>query len=108
MLTPKANRNNRVSLEIIKALIQACHRDLNLFSRYVVKILNMTLSKNDIELVDLSCEAVKTTHTRARHKHSDFAGELTNWDCYSLLFFAVTTMDQRWELIQSSPPIMNL
>ncbi|KAL0078182.1 hypothetical protein F4703DRAFT_1797197 [Phycomyces blakesleeanus] len=31
----------QVSLDIIKALIEACYRDLSLFSKYVVRILNM-------------------------------------------------------------------
>jgi hypothetical protein len=51
-------RNNQVSLDIIKSLIQACHRDLNLFSKYIVKILDMVLETKDIELVDLCCEVV--------------------------------------------------
>jgi hypothetical protein len=51
-------RNNQVSLDIIKSLIQACHRDLNLFSKYIVKILEMVLETKDIELVDLCCEVV--------------------------------------------------
>ena len=51
-------RNNQVSLEIIKALIQSCHRDLNLFSKYVVKILGMVLATHDLDLMDLTCDAV--------------------------------------------------
>lgn len=50
------HRNNQVSLEIIKALIQSCHRDLNLFSKYVVKILCMMLGTQDLELIDLTCD----------------------------------------------------
>ncbi|KAG2220598.1 hypothetical protein INT45_002620 [Circinella minor] len=49
-------QNNQVSLEIIKALIQSCHRDLNLFSKYAVKILSMILGTQDLDLMDLSCE----------------------------------------------------
>ncbi|KAI8145128.1 hypothetical protein BJV82DRAFT_605036 [Fennellomyces sp. T-0311] len=49
-------QNNQVSLDIVKALIQSCHRDLNLFSKWVVKILNKILDTRDIELVDLACE----------------------------------------------------
>ncbi|CDH49207.1 protein efr3 [Lichtheimia corymbifera JMRC:FSU:9682] len=49
-------QNNQVSLEIIKALIQSCHRDLNLFSKYVVKILCMMLGTQDLELIDLTCD----------------------------------------------------
>ncbi|KAI9491919.1 hypothetical protein BDB00DRAFT_789231 [Zychaea mexicana] len=49
-------QNNQVSLEVIKALIQSCHRDLNLFSKYVVKILSMILSTQDLDLMDLSCD----------------------------------------------------
>ncbi|KAI9010868.1 hypothetical protein CLU79DRAFT_772371 [Phycomyces nitens] len=49
-------QNNQVSLDIIKALIEACHRDLNLFSKYVVRILNMTLDTKDLQLINLTCE----------------------------------------------------
>ncbi|KAI9254466.1 hypothetical protein BDA99DRAFT_518480 [Phascolomyces articulosus] len=49
-------QNNQVSLEIIKALIQSCHRDLNLFSKYVVKILTLILGTQDLDLMDLSCD----------------------------------------------------
>ncbi|KAG0174110.1 plasma membrane localization protein [Apophysomyces sp. BC1021] len=49
-------QNSHVSLEILKSLIQACHRDLNLFSKYVVRILSMTLGSKDIDLIDLTCE----------------------------------------------------
>lgn len=49
-------QNNQVSLQIIKALIEACHRDLNLFSKYVVKIIAMVLETGDIEVIDLACE----------------------------------------------------
>ncbi|KAL0085984.1 hypothetical protein F4703DRAFT_1904695 [Phycomyces blakesleeanus] len=48
--------NNQVSLDIIKALIEACHRDLNLFSKYVVRILNMVLDTKDVQLINLTCE----------------------------------------------------
>lgn len=51
-------RNNQVTLEIIKALIEACHRDLNLFSKYVVKIIDMMLETKEIEVIDLACQVV--------------------------------------------------
>ncbi|RUS18408.1 hypothetical protein BC938DRAFT_475983, partial [Jimgerdemannia flammicorona] len=47
--------DNQVSLDIIKALIQSCHRDLNLFSKNVIKILDMILDTRDLELVSLAC-----------------------------------------------------
>ncbi|CEP19227.1 hypothetical protein [Parasitella parasitica] len=49
-------QNNQVTLEIVKALIEACNRDLNLFSKYVVKIIDMMLETNDIEVIDLACQ----------------------------------------------------
>ncbi|CDS14161.1 hypothetical protein LRAMOSA06331 [Lichtheimia ramosa] len=49
-------QNNQVSLSIIKALIQSCHHDLNLFSKWVVRILNKTLDTRNSDLVELSCE----------------------------------------------------
>ncbi|KAL9553258.1 hypothetical protein MBANPS3_003367 [Mucor bainieri] len=49
-------QNNQVTLEIIKALIEACHRDLNLFSKYVVKIIDMMLETKEIEVIDLACQ----------------------------------------------------
>ncbi|KAI9487726.1 MAG: hypothetical protein EXX96DRAFT_593710 [Benjaminiella poitrasii] len=49
-------QNNQVSLEIIKALIESCHRDLNLFSKYIVKIIEMMLETKDIETIDLACQ----------------------------------------------------
>ncbi|KAI7908324.1 uncharacterized protein BX663DRAFT_528761 [Cokeromyces recurvatus] len=48
--------NNQISLQIIKALIEACHRDLNLFSKYIVKIFKMMLETKDIETMDLTCQ----------------------------------------------------
>ncbi|KAI9288404.1 hypothetical protein BC943DRAFT_316450 [Umbelopsis sp. AD052] len=48
-------QNNQVSLDIIKALIQSCHRDLNLFSKYVVDILEMILGTRDLDLIDIAC-----------------------------------------------------
>lgn len=51
--------NNQVSLLILKALIQTCHRDLNIFSKYIVKILSLLLDTRDLELIDLTCETVK-------------------------------------------------
>jgi hypothetical protein len=49
---------NLVSLQIIKALIQTCHRDLNIFSKYVVNIFSMLLDTRDLEIIDLTCETV--------------------------------------------------
>ncbi|KAI8636865.1 hypothetical protein BD408DRAFT_425439 [Parasitella parasitica] len=49
-------QNNQVTLEIVKALIVDCNRDLNLFSKYVVKIIDMMLETNDIEVIDLACQ----------------------------------------------------
>ncbi|KAI8327241.1 hypothetical protein BD560DRAFT_361587 [Blakeslea trispora] len=48
-------QNNQVSLEILKSLVEACHRDLNLFSKYVVKIIDMILETRDVEIIDLAC-----------------------------------------------------
>ncbi|KAI9469992.1 MAG: hypothetical protein EXX96DRAFT_491301, partial [Benjaminiella poitrasii] len=48
--------HNLVTLHIIKALIQTCHRDLNIFSKYIVKILNQLLDTRDLEITDLTCE----------------------------------------------------
>ncbi|KAI9315520.1 hypothetical protein BX666DRAFT_1878752 [Dichotomocladium elegans] len=48
--------NNKVSLHVIKALVQTCHRDLNLFSKYVVKILNLVLSTHELDLMDQTCD----------------------------------------------------
>ncbi|KAI8054905.1 hypothetical protein BDF21DRAFT_403980 [Thamnidium elegans] len=50
--------NNLVSLHILKALIQTCHRDLNIFSKQIVKILSLLLDTRDLELIDLTCETV--------------------------------------------------
>ncbi|ORZ22475.1 hypothetical protein BCR42DRAFT_406264 [Absidia repens] len=51
-------QHNIVSLEILRSLIQACHRDLNLFSKYIVKILSLVLDTKDkdIQLIDLASE----------------------------------------------------
>ncbi|KAI8065585.1 hypothetical protein BC940DRAFT_303764 [Gongronella butleri] len=51
-------QHNIVSLEILRSLIQACQKDLNLFSKHVVKILIMILDARDrdIQLIDLACE----------------------------------------------------
>ncbi|KAL0080156.1 hypothetical protein J3Q64DRAFT_1642542, partial [Phycomyces blakesleeanus] len=49
-------RNNQVSLDILKALIQECHSDLNLFSKYIITILTIILDTRDIDLIDLTCE----------------------------------------------------
>ena len=40
-----------VSLQIIKALLEACKKDLNLFSKNVDKIIEALLSTNDIDLI---------------------------------------------------------
>lgn len=50
--------NNEVSLEIVKELIQSCNHDLNLFSKYVVRILNMILDTRDTSLLDKACGTV--------------------------------------------------
>ncbi|SAM00011.1 hypothetical protein [Absidia glauca] len=55
----KGRRNhNVVSLEILQSLIHACHRDLNLFSNHIVKILLMVLGMKDkdSELINKACE----------------------------------------------------
>ncbi|ORE09142.1 hypothetical protein BCV72DRAFT_254967 [Rhizopus microsporus var. microsporus] len=49
-------QNNHVTLDIIKSLVHSCHRDLNLFSKYVVKIIQMMLQTKDIELIDHACQ----------------------------------------------------
>ncbi|RCH88033.1 plasma membrane localization protein, partial [Rhizopus stolonifer] len=51
-------QNNQVSLEILKSLIEACHRDLNLFSKHVVKIIDMMVETKDIDIIDLACQFV--------------------------------------------------
>ncbi|CAG8505924.1 1213_t:CDS:2, partial [Racocetra fulgida] len=43
--------DTEVSLQIIKALLEACHKDLKLFSKNIVKIITASLSTNDIDLV---------------------------------------------------------
>ncbi|KAM3583073.1 plasma membrane localization protein, variant 2 [Umbelopsis sp. WA50703] len=48
-------QNNQVSLDIIKALIQSCHRDLNLFSKHVIDILDMIMDTRDLDLIDIAC-----------------------------------------------------
>ncbi|KAI8987764.1 hypothetical protein BDF20DRAFT_852105 [Mycotypha africana] len=53
-------RQNLVSLRIIKELIQTCHRNLNIFSKNVVRILNEMLDTRDIELLDFTCETFIT------------------------------------------------
>ncbi|KAI8984553.1 hypothetical protein BDF20DRAFT_860519 [Mycotypha africana] len=50
------HQSNKISLEIIKALIEACHRDLNLFSKNVVKIIDMVLDTKDISMIDSACQ----------------------------------------------------
>lgn len=40
----------QVSLDIIKALIEKCHEDLNLFAIHIVKILTGVISSNDLAL----------------------------------------------------------
>ncbi|KAI9305692.1 hypothetical protein BJ944DRAFT_264788 [Cunninghamella echinulata] len=48
--------NNKVSLHILKALIQSCHHDISLFGRSVIFILIIILDTRDIELIDLACD----------------------------------------------------
>ncbi|CAI2182317.1 14376_t:CDS:10 [Funneliformis geosporum] len=47
----RRKQDTEVSLQIIKALIDECKKDLNLFSKNVVKIISASLSTNDIDLV---------------------------------------------------------
>ncbi|KAI8993551.1 hypothetical protein BDB01DRAFT_332914 [Pilobolus umbonatus] len=47
--------NSHVSLLIIQKLIQSCHRDLNIFSKYIVSILSKLLDTRDLDLIDLTC-----------------------------------------------------
>ncbi|CAO3612447.1 unnamed protein product [Cunninghamella blakesleeana] len=47
---------NKVSLHIMKALIQSCHHDISLFGRLVIFILIIILDTRDIELIDLACD----------------------------------------------------
>lgn len=47
-----------MTLDIIKSLIHSCHRDLNLFSKYAVRIIQMMLQTKDIELIDHACQVV--------------------------------------------------
>lgn len=86
----KINRNNQVSLEILKALIEACHRDLNLFSKYVVKIIDMMLETKDIEIIDLACQVVKWRSYKKKHSIE----WKTNAILQSLLYLLVIMMDQ--------------
>ncbi|KAI8066636.1 hypothetical protein BC940DRAFT_301926 [Gongronella butleri] len=48
--------NNKVSLMILKALIQVCHHDLSLFCRSTVVILQQMVDTRDIDLIDASCD----------------------------------------------------
>ncbi|KAI9277475.1 hypothetical protein BY458DRAFT_505088 [Sporodiniella umbellata] len=48
--------NNLVSLLILKALIQSCYGDLNIFSKYLISIFCKLLDTKDIELIDSTCE----------------------------------------------------
>ncbi|CAG8563631.1 9368_t:CDS:10 [Funneliformis mosseae] len=47
----RRKQDTEVSLQIIKVLIDECKKDLNLFSKNVVKIIAASLSTNDIDLV---------------------------------------------------------
>ncbi|CAJ0916372.1 5441_t:CDS:10 [Entrophospora sp. SA101] len=51
-----------VSLQIISKLLGACKKDLNLFSKNVVKIIADSLSTKDIELVARACSVRKGKH----------------------------------------------
>ncbi|CEG74206.1 hypothetical protein RMATCC62417_09451 [Rhizopus microsporus] len=48
--------NNQVSLRILKALIQSCYGDLNIFSKCLVNVFCKLLDTRDIDLIDLTCE----------------------------------------------------
>ncbi|RCH81725.1 plasma membrane localization protein [Rhizopus stolonifer] len=48
--------NNIVSLLILKALIQSCHGDLNMFSKYLIYTFCQLMETQDIELIDQTCE----------------------------------------------------
>lgn len=71
-------RHNIVSLEILRSLIQACHRDLNLFSKNIVKILLMMLDNKDkdIQLIDLACETVSFYYLKEKRIKKDNNGDL--------------------------------
>ncbi|CAG8673878.1 5323_t:CDS:10 [Cetraspora pellucida] len=47
----RRKQDTEVSLQIIKALLEACHKNLNLFSKNIVKIITASLSTSDIDLV---------------------------------------------------------
>ncbi|CAG8707638.1 15472_t:CDS:10 [Dentiscutata erythropus] len=47
----RRKQDTEISLQIIKALLEACHNNLNLFSKNIVKIITASLSTNDIDLV---------------------------------------------------------
>ncbi|CAB5305772.1 unnamed protein product [Rhizophagus irregularis] len=47
----KRKQDTEISLQIIKSLLEECKKDLNLFSKNVVKIIASSLSTNDIDLV---------------------------------------------------------
>ncbi|CAO3598649.1 unnamed protein product [Absidia cylindrospora] len=48
--------NNKVSLLILKALIQSCNRDLSLFCRSAVVLLIDMLDTRDMDLIDSACD----------------------------------------------------
>ncbi|CAG8479589.1 1865_t:CDS:10 [Racocetra persica] len=47
----RRKQDTEISLQIIRALLEACHKNLNLFSKNIVKIITSSLSTNDIDLV---------------------------------------------------------
>ncbi|RIB09433.1 hypothetical protein C2G38_2108639 [Gigaspora rosea] len=47
----RRKQDTEVSLQIIKALLEACHNNLNLFSKNILKIITSSLSTSDIDLV---------------------------------------------------------
>ncbi|GBB96693.1 hypothetical protein RclHR1_02810011 [Rhizophagus clarus] len=47
----RRKQDTEISLQIIKSLLEECKKDLNLFSKNVVKIIASSLSTNDIDLV---------------------------------------------------------
>jgi hypothetical protein len=92
-----------VTLHIIKALIQSCHRDLNIFSKYIVRILNALLTENtnDTELIDLSCETV--SFIKAYYFFSVYYLLSSR---LSLLYTLLLKMAPHWVWIMNSPMIM--
>lgn len=62
--TNERYRNNIVSLLILKALIQSCHGDLNMFSKCLIYTFCQLMETQDIELIDQTCETVSSIFFR--------------------------------------------